>query len=194
MRAAGSKVLSVYVPRREEVFADRLPSAWPRTLAATKPAFVQALSQAGPVLDLTSTLADPSKRDSYFWRTDHHWTPAGALAGLAAISQRAATMGVDIPADNRTYVSHTYGTFFGSLGREVTSGGVSDPDQFAVPLPVTPRAHICSSGVCDQAHVRHRAGERIRPSTPPATAAFSAATSATSGSRTPARRPTARSC
>src|SRR3954452_13023973 len=119
VRAAGSKVLSVYVPRREEVFADRLPSAWPRSLATTKPAFVQALSQAGPVLDLTSTLADPSKRDSYFWRTDHHWTPAGALAGLAAISQRAATMGVNIPGDDRTYVSHDYGTSYGSIGREV---------------------------------------------------------------------------
>lgn len=148
VRAAGSQVLSVYVPRREEVFADRLPSAWPRTLAATKPAVVQALSQAGPVLDLTSTLADPSKRDGYFWRTDHHWTPAGALAGLAAITTQAAAMGVDIPADTRPYTTRSYGTFYGSLGREVTSGGTPDPDDFAVPLPETMRAHSCSAGVC----------------------------------------------
>lgn len=148
VRAAGSPLLNVYLPRREEVFADRLPSAWPRTLATTKPAYLQAISQAGPVLDLTSTLSDPSKRDSYYWRTDHHWTPAGALAALAVISQRAATMGVDIPADNRTYVSHSYPAFYGSIGREVTSGGVRAPDKFTIPLPVTARAHVCSAGVC----------------------------------------------
>jgi hypothetical protein len=150
VRAAGSQVLSVYLPRREEVFADRLPSAWPRTLAATKPGVVQALSQAGPLLDLTSTLADPAKRDGYFWRTDHHWTSAGALAALTAITQKAATLGVDIPADDRPYTTRAYGPFYGSIGREVTSGGTPDPDDFRVALPATLRARICSAGVCDQ--------------------------------------------
>ena len=40
VRAAGSQLLTVYVPRQEEVFADRLPAAWPRTIAAVKPAVV----------------------------------------------------------------------------------------------------------------------------------------------------------
>ena len=44
---------------------------------------------------------------------------------------------------------HTYGTFYGSLGRKVTSGGTPDPDTFAVPLPTRLRAHICLAGTCD---------------------------------------------
>jgi len=150
VRAAGSQLLNVYVPRREEVFADRLPSAWPRTLATTKPAFVQAMAEAGPVLDLTPTLSDPAKRDSYFWRTDHHWTSAGALAALTVITAKAATLGVAIPADTRPYQTRSYGRFYGSIGREVTSGGVSHPDRFTVQLPATLRAHACSAGVCNQ--------------------------------------------
>jgi DHHW protein len=150
IHALGVKTMSVYVPRREEVFADRLPAAWPRTLATTKPAVEQALSQFGPLLDLTPTLADQAKRDSFFWRTDHHWTPAGALAAIGAISSEAATQGVDIPPDNRPYTTHTYGTFYGSIGREVTAGGTPRPDVFAAPLPSTFRAHVCSGGVCDK--------------------------------------------
>lgn len=150
IHALGVRTMSVYLPRREEVFADRLPAAWPRTLAATKPGVEQALAQFGPLFDLTPVLADPAKRDSYYWRTDHHWTPAGALAAIGAISQDAATLGVDIPADNRPYATHTYATFYGSIGREVTAGGTSKPDVFAVPLPSTLRAHVCSAGVCDK--------------------------------------------
>jgi hypothetical protein len=148
VRAAGVPILPVYVPRREEVFADRLPATWPRTLVAAKPAVLQALSQAGPVLDLSPVLSDPSRRDSYFWRTDQHWTPAGALAGLQAITDRAAAMGIDIPDDPRPMTDHTFPPFYGSLGREVTAGATPRADDFVVPLPSTLRAHLCSSTGC----------------------------------------------
>jgi hypothetical protein len=148
MRAAGVPLLPVYIPRREEAFADRLPPSWPRTLLATKPPVLQALSQAGPVLDLSPILSDPARRDAYYWRTDQHWTPAGALAGLQAITERAATLGVDIPAEPRPMTEHTYPPFYGSLGREVTAGGTPRADDFAVPLPATLRARLCTSTGC----------------------------------------------
>lgn len=150
IRALGVPAMSVYLPRREEVFADRLPSAWPRTLADSKPAFVQTLAQIGPVLDLTSLLSDPSKRDGYYWRTDHHWTPAAVLAALTAITAQAGKMGVHIPPDTRPYTTHDYGRFYGSFGRDVTAGGVAQPDDFAVPLPAQLQARICSAGVCNR--------------------------------------------
>lgn len=149
VRALGVKTLSVYVPRREEVFADRLPSGWSDTLAVTKPAVLQDLSRFGPVLDLSGPLSDPATRDGYWWHTDHHWTPAGALAALGSITRAAAGLGVTIPPDTRPYASHTYRPFYGSLGREVTSGGTR-PDTFRIPLPAQLRAHVCSGSACTQ--------------------------------------------
>lgn len=150
IHALGVATMSVYLPRREEVFADRLPAAWPRSLEQSKPAFEQALGRFGPLLDLTGAMSDPTQRDSYYWRTDHHWTGAGALTALAAISAKAATLGVDIPADTRTYTTRTYPTYYGSLGRIVTAGGTPRPDRFAVPLPPSFRARLCGNGGCTE--------------------------------------------
>jgi hypothetical protein len=147
IHAQGVKTLSVYVPRREEVFADRLPAAWPRTLGLTKAPVLQALSQFGPVLDLSDTLSDPATRDSYWWHSDHHWTPAGALAALGQITKSAASLGVTIPPDPRPYTVHHFPPFYGSLGREVTAGA-TNPDDFAIPLPDQLQAHICKDSVC----------------------------------------------
>ncbi|MFL6098441.1 MAG: DHHW family protein [Actinomycetales bacterium] len=163
VHALGVPTMSVYLPRREEVFADRLPAAWPRSLEQSKAAFEQALSRFGPLLDLTDVMSDPARRDSYYWRTDHHWTGAGALTALDAITAKAATLGVDIPADTRAYATHTYGRYYGSLGRIVTAGGTPRPDRFAVPLPPTFRARLCRNGSCNEpTFVRANAADPAR--------------------------------
>jgi len=151
VRAAGAPILWVYVPRKEEAFAGRLPPAWHNYLLDTRPAVLRAMAAGGPVLDLSATLSDPARRDGYYWHTDHHWTPAGALAGLDAISAQAKAMGVDIPADDRTYTTKTYAQWYGSTGRKVTAGATRSPDRFAIPQPRTWRAHACVGGVCDRA-------------------------------------------
>jgi hypothetical protein len=150
VRAAGAPVLWVYVPRKEEVFDDRLPKAWPNHLLALKPTVLEAMAQGGPTLDLTPTLADPQRRDEYFWRTDHHWTPAGALAAIEAIAGRARSLGVEIPADRRAYVPRDYPTFYGTTARKVTPGATSRPDDFTIPTPPGWRARICARGGCDR--------------------------------------------
>lgn len=151
VRATGTPILWVYVPRKEEAFADRLPPAWHNYLVDTRPAVLRAMSAGGPVLDLSTTLSDPARRERYYWRTDHHWTPDGALAGIDAISAKARSMGVDIPADDRTYVTRTYPDYYGTTGRKVTAGATRSPDRFAIPQPPTWRARSCVVGVCDRA-------------------------------------------
>lgn len=150
VRAAGAPILWVYVPRKEESFADRLPAAWPDYYLQSAPLLKAAMRRGGPLLDLTPLLSDPQHRDDYYWRTDHHWTPAGALAAIDAIAARAAQMGVTIPADVRPYTAHDYGEFIGSTGRQVTRGATKRPDQFDIPQPSSWRARACRAGVCDQ--------------------------------------------
>lgn len=149
VRAAGVPILWVYLPRKEEVFADRLPAAWPDNLGATRPRLLDAMAQGGPVLDLTPTLSDPRHRDGYYWRTDHHWTPAGALTALDAIAARAVSLGVTIPQDTRPYTTMTYPDFYGSTGRKVTAGATRSPDRFEIPVPPRWRARSCLGGVCE---------------------------------------------
>jgi hypothetical protein len=150
VRAQGVPMLWVYAPRKEEVFADRLPEAWPHHLLELKPRILEAMSQGGPTLDLTSALNDPERRDSYFWRTDHHWTPAGAMAAIDAIAEKAGSLGVEIPADERPLTPVDYGTFYGSTARKVTPGATAEPDQFVIPTPPEWRARICRRGTCDR--------------------------------------------
>ena len=151
VRATGTPILWVYVPRKEEAFSDRLPAAWHNYLLDTRPALLRAMAAGGPVLDLSPTLSDPARREGYYWRTDHHWTPAGALAGLDAISAKAKSMGVDIPSDDRTYLTRTYPDYYGSTGRKVTAGATRSPDHFAIPQPPAWRARSCRAGVCNRA-------------------------------------------
>jgi hypothetical protein len=150
VRAAGAPILWVYVPRKEESFADRLPAAWPDYYLRTAPLMKAAMRRGGPLLDLTPLLSDPQHRDDYYWRTDHHWTPAGALAAVDAIAARAGQLGVTIPPDVRPYTTHHYGEYLGSTGRRVTRGATKRPDQFDIPQPSSWRARGCRAGVCDQ--------------------------------------------
>jgi hypothetical protein len=150
VRAAGSPLLWVYVPRKEEAFADRLPAAWQNYYLQSGPELKAAMRRGGPLLDLTPVLGDPQHRDDYYWRTDHHWTPAGALAAIDAITAQAARLGVTIPADVRPYRVHHYAQFIGSTGRLVTRGATRRPDRFDVPQPESWRARSCRAGVCDR--------------------------------------------
>ena len=113
----------------------RLPQARPNYCLQSGPQLKAAMRRGGPLLDLTPLLSDPQHRDDYYWRTDHHWTPAGARAAVDAIADRAARMGVTIPADVRPYSVHRYREYIGSTGRQVTKGATRRPDQFAIPQP-----------------------------------------------------------
>lgn len=146
--AQGIPILWVYLPRREEVFDDRLPAAWQGGLTRTKPAYLKAIGRGGPVLDLAPMLSDRAHRESYYWRTDHHWTPTGAIAAVDAISQRVEAMGVQLGTDTRRYHDVRFPDFYGSLGREVTAGATPQPDRFVIKEPDRWRAHVCKGSTC----------------------------------------------
>ncbi|GAA4348210.1 DHHW family protein [Angustibacter luteus] len=150
VRATGTPILWVYAPRREEVFDDKLPAAWQGGYTGTKPAYLKAIARGGPVLDLGPTLSDPATREANYWRTDHHWTPAGAIRAVDLVSQRLAGMGVRIGTDTRAYHTVTYPDFYGSLAREVTAGATRQPDAFDVLQPDAWRARICRGSVCNK--------------------------------------------
>lgn len=148
IRAAGSVPLFVYIPRKEEAFADRVPLIWPNTYRTARPRVLAALSRGGEVLDLTDVLSDPATRSSSYFLTDHHWTPQGALRGLDAIAAKAGSMGVRL-GELPPMTDVSYPDFIGSYGRRVTAAGVARPDRLVVPTPSRWNGRICrEDGTC----------------------------------------------
>ena len=147
IRAAGSVPLFVYVPRKEEVFADRLPPAWPNTYLQAKARVEEQLSRGGDLLDLTPVLSDPATRTRSYFLTDHHWSPTGALLGLNVIAVKAESMGVRL-GPMPALKDKSYGDFLGSYARRVTSGGTPKADPFGIPTPRTWAGQLCRGSTC----------------------------------------------
>ena len=146
VRAGNSIPLFVYVPRKEEVFADRLPQVWPNTYLTVKPRVIDQLSSGGEVLDLTPILSGKA-RDRSYYLTDHHWTPQGALTALDAIAAKAGSLGVRLGA-MPTLRDRSYRAYYGSYARRVTAAGTAKPDPFVVPTPTRWSGQLCKAGRC----------------------------------------------
>lgn len=149
---AGSELLWVYAPKREEAFADELPQAWNNPFVERRADIVAALGSTGaPVLDLTEELSEPAARDDYFYRTDHHWAPPGAQLATERIVEQLAAQGVKLGQDDRNY-SAVVGPegFVGSIGRKVTLGA-TDAEPFVYDAPDDGwRARVCNTDGCLQ--------------------------------------------
>ncbi|MGL5829517.1 MAG: DHHW family protein, partial [Angustibacter sp.] len=144
LNEADIPLLWVYVPRREEVFNDRIPQPWREPWQSGGEVLKDVMRNAGPnFLDLTPTLSDPSRRDAFFWRTDHHWTDEGARAALADIGKSVREFGVPFGTDDRQFLDRNYGDFYGSTGRAVTAGAVARVDEFTISTPPSWRARLC---------------------------------------------------
>ena len=129
-------VLFVYAPRKEEIFADALPSAWPNTYPQVHEHIISAFAGAGDVLDLTGLMKERRDSGDSYFRTDHHWTPDSARAVANEIVARLASQGVPVGTDDREYTELTGPLpFYGSTGRQVTTGGTS-PETVTLPVPV----------------------------------------------------------
>jgi hypothetical protein len=148
IRAAGAVPLFVYIPRKEEVFSDLLPQAWPNTYLEVRPTVLRDLRRGGNFLDLTPVLADPNTRFANYWLTDHHWAPPGTLRGLAAISDKLATLGVKL-GPSPAYHDVQYKEFFGSYARRITAAGSPVGDKFIIPTPAVWHGRLCGrTGPC----------------------------------------------
>jgi hypothetical protein len=127
-------LLFVYVPKKQEVFADLLPSIWKNVYLENKPKVLTEFSKHGPVLDLTATVGNKETRSQNWFLTDHHWKPAGAIAASNAVRSQLLSMGLPTPqALPSLDISQNYPDFIGSTGRRVTSAGVRVQDEFTVP-------------------------------------------------------------
>ncbi|MFV0634380.1 DHHW family protein [Demequina sp.] len=152
VRAAGAEMLWVYVPRREEVYADLLPEAWDNQYPERRYSVVEAFESTGEqTLDLTAALAADDVRDRYFFATDHHWTVDGAVTAAEAIVQALDDSGVVTGTDEREYVRERSPlAFVGTLGREVTLGATdAEPFEYLVPADGW-RSRICDGDDCSQ--------------------------------------------
>jgi hypothetical protein len=141
----------VYAPRKEEVYPELVPQEFGNPVAAKRDRLLNLLEQGHEVIDLTPALADPALRDEYFYRTDHHWTPAGAQLAVDAIADELARQGVVLPHDSRVWrrVEGPF-PFIGSDSLELPAGAqvVSEPMWYLEPDGGF-RAVMCADA-CDE--------------------------------------------
>jgi len=127
-------LLMVYVPRKQEVFADVLPKHWDNTYLDDKAAIIDQFNQAGTTLDLTPIVGDSATRTKNWYRTDHHWNYPAAIAARNAVTLQLQQMRIatpqPLPVLNQ--MRH-YPKFIGSVGRRLTATGVAQPDVFQIP-------------------------------------------------------------
>jgi hypothetical protein len=101
--ASGVAQVWIYAPRKEEVFADLVPTEFGNLVADKRPRVLELLGEGHDVVDLTPALSDPASRDEYYFRTDHHWTAAAAEVAVDAIVDELAQQGVTLPHDSRVW-------------------------------------------------------------------------------------------
>jgi len=147
IRASGAVPLFVYVPRKEESFADLVPPTWINNYLLRDAQVKAELARGGQLLDLSPLLSDPATRLRDYYLTDHHWSPQGAMVGLDAIVAALAKDGVDLgPAP--TYSNVSYREFFGSYARRITAAGSPAGDQFVIPTPEVWTGQLCGGSSC----------------------------------------------
>lgn len=133
---ANVPLLLAYVPRKQEVFADRLPKHWTNAYVQDKPVVIDLLAQNSEVLDLTTAVGSPEVRDKNWFLTDHHWSSSGAIAASNAVRAKLNQMGLPAPQSLPPLDQVTkYRPFIGSIGRRLTVSGVPSKDTFEIAWP-----------------------------------------------------------
>ena len=92
LESIGSKFLYVAAPCKIDLMGTLLPRGLENTYNMQTDNLLDALDAASvETLDLRQEMAlDPEQIEKYFYRTDHHWTPDGALVAFQIIMDRLA--------------------------------------------------------------------------------------------------------
>jgi hypothetical protein len=153
----------VYIPRKEEVFADQMPPVWKNNTYLTAGAKVRTqAATVAPVLNLSPLFTKTNRWLEYFG-TDHHWNAAGAfsgyravVSGVDALGKTAAwkkvagkTVSLGVPLTSRDLApSGKHPNFYGSMGRTITARVAGPGDPFVAPLPKVWPATACILTSC----------------------------------------------
>ena len=86
--ARGIKLIVAIVPAKSRIYGENLGHYhWPSPLQPMYQDLVTSISATGtPVVDLRGTLTGVKAKELAYFRTDTHWTPAGASAAAATIA------------------------------------------------------------------------------------------------------------
>lgn len=148
----GAAQVWLYAPRKEEVFEDLVPDEFGNLVADKRPQVLDLLDQGQPLVDLTPVLSDPALRDTYYFRTDHHWTPAAAAVVVDTIVDQLAAQGVDVPHDSRVWRSVEGPLpFWGSEAALMPQSApiITEPMAYLEPDGGF-RARMCGDDTCDR--------------------------------------------
>ncbi len=92
----GIRLIVAIVPAKARIYPENLgPHGWPHAQAQVYDAFLSGLRANGiATVDLRGTLSAVKTRQPAYFRTDTHWTPAGAEAAAGAIAEQVRTEGL----------------------------------------------------------------------------------------------------
>lgn len=101
------------VPSSSDILAHKMPAGVPNVDQRAEIAEIYARMRAAGAVhtpDLGSALARESENDIYY-KTDHHWTLAGALTGYRELSREFGILPHDFAGERPLSVPEFYGTY-----------------------------------------------------------------------------------
>ena len=139
-------LLLAYVPRKQEVFASKLPVHWKNSYLEAKPKTIESFMATGETIDLSSAVN--SRSDWYL--TDHHWSSYGAKNASIALQDKLMQMGLPTSkVEKELDATLEFPNFIGSIGRRITAVGIPKQDKFEIPWTSSDLIFRCA-----QAHTR----------------------------------------
>ncbi|MDR2506159.1 MAG: hypothetical protein LBD16_08680 [Oscillospiraceae bacterium] len=128
----GREIPMAIVPMSSAVYSDMLPASY---AADDLGAAVEGLFGSAPrvrALYISEALREASAEGGVFFRTDHHWTSLGAIAGYNAMRD---ALGLDVhEAETRTIIEPEPSGFRGSYYARAPMPWIA-PDEFEAEFP-----------------------------------------------------------
>jgi hypothetical protein len=134
-------LLLAYVPRKQEVFANKLPEHWGNSYLEQKPKTIASLTSIGETIDLSPAV----NAQSDWYLTDHHWSAEGAKNAASALQNKLVQMGLPTSqVKDEINTSIKFQSFIGSIGRRITEVGIPQQDQFEIPWTSSEQISRCA--------------------------------------------------
>lgn len=134
-------LLLAYVPRKQEIFSNKLPQHWENSYVERKPKTIASLNAIGETIDLSSAVG----LQSDWFLTDHHWSGEGAKKAANLLQKKLMQMGLPTsPLEVEISSNLEFKPFIGSIGRRFTEVGIPQADEFGIPWTSSENISRCS--------------------------------------------------